>query len=55
VREECPPNLFLILGGQALDFGYGLFKCFDHDASISNCLAQSSKQSRGSRFARRQV
>jgi hypothetical protein len=34
--EQGLPDLFLTLGGQALDFGYGLFKCFDHHASISN-------------------
>src|SRR4029078_6006853 len=31
IREQCPADLFLILGGQALDCGYGLFKRFDHD------------------------
>jgi len=36
VREQCPPDLFLILGGQAFHFGYGFFKCFDHETSIAN-------------------
>jgi hypothetical protein len=35
MREQCPSDLFLILGGQALHFGNGLFKCFDHGGSIS--------------------
>jgi hypothetical protein len=26
MREQCPPDLFLILGGQALDCGNGLFE-----------------------------
>jgi hypothetical protein len=45
MREQRPPDLFLILGGQALHFGNGLFKCLDHDASIPN----RSTQNRGSR------
>src|SRR6185437_5843613 len=49
MRQQCPPDLFLILGGQPLHFGNGLFKCFDHDASISN----HSTQNRGSRDVRR--
>src|SRR5205807_2887313 len=36
MREQRPPDLFLILLGQALHFGNGLFKRFDHDANIPN-------------------
>jgi hypothetical protein len=36
MREQRPPDLLLILGGQALDFGNGLFKCLDHDGSVPN-------------------
>jgi hypothetical protein len=41
--EQCPPDLFLILGGQALHFGNGLFKCLDHVSSIPNRSTQNSK------------
>jgi hypothetical protein len=34
MREHCPPDLFLILGRQALHFGNSLFKRFDHGTSI---------------------
>ncbi len=40
MREQCPPDLFLILGGQALHFGNGLFEGFDHDTSIPNRSTQ---------------
>ena len=40
--EQCPPDLFLILGGQTLHFGNGLFKCFDHEISIPNRSTQNS-------------
>lgn len=43
MREQCPPDLLLILGGQALYFGNGLFKRFDHDGSIANRSPQNSK------------
>jgi hypothetical protein len=45
MREQRPPDLFLILGGQALHFGDGLFQCLDHQTSISN----RSTQNKGSR------
>jgi len=45
VREQCPSDLFLVLGRQALNFGNGLFKCFDHEANIPN----RSTEDRGSR------
>ena len=41
VGEQRPPDLFLILGGQALHFGNGLFECLDHGASIANRAAQN--------------
>lgn len=40
--EQCPPDLLLIFGGQALHFGDGLFECFDHGASILNRQTQNS-------------
>jgi hypothetical protein len=40
MREQGPPDRFLILGGPALHFGNGLFVCFDHGGSISNCSTQ---------------
>jgi hypothetical protein len=40
--EQCPPDLFLILGRQTLHFGDGLFKCFDHEISIPNRSRQNS-------------
>ena len=45
MRQQRPPDLLLILGGQALHFGDGLFQCLDHQTSISN----RSTQNKGSR------
>jgi len=42
MREQCPPDLFLILGGQAFHFGNGLFKCFHHKANIPNRSTRNS-------------
>ena len=42
VREQCPPDLFLILGGQTLHFGNGLFECLDHGSSIPNRSTRNS-------------
>jgi hypothetical protein len=43
MRQQCPPDLLLNLGGQALHFGNGLFKCFDHDTSIANRSTQDTQ------------
>jgi hypothetical protein len=34
MREHRPPDLLLILSGEAFDFGYCFFQRFDHDASM---------------------
>ncbi len=36
VGEQRPPDLLLILGRQALQFGDGSFEGLDHGASIPN-------------------
>jgi hypothetical protein len=42
VGEQRPPDLFLILGRQALHFGNGLLKRFDHASTISGHRTQDS-------------
>jgi len=40
MRQQCPPDLLLILGGQTFHFGDGLFEFLDHYDSIPNCSAR---------------
>ena len=40
VREQGPSDLFLILGGQPLYLGNGLFECFDHNHIIPDRTTQ---------------
>ena len=44
VREQSPSDLFLILCGQVLHFGNGLFKCFNHGPEY-NQIAQYKTES----------
>jgi hypothetical protein len=41
MREQRTADLFLILGGQALQLGNGLFKRFDHDGTIPDRTGQN--------------
>ena len=40
VREQGPSDLFLILGGQPLYLGNGLFECFDHEHIVPDRTTQ---------------
>ncbi len=50
--EQRPPDLFLILRGQALHFGNGLFKCLDHDAVYQIARRKTEAATHGRRPAK---